>query len=164
MYERRYGIMKKLVDMTQLKTPGKSGIMDALKLLGDQEIIQMKYVRQFLIILLVTFLGEACRYLLPLPVPASIYGLLLLLAALLAGIIKHEQVKEVSRFLIEVMPLMFIPASVGLLESWGALQGILAEVLAITAVSTVLVMGVSGVVTQRIIRRRGGKERERDAV
>ena len=79
----------------------------------------MKYVRQFLIILLVTFLGEICRYLLPLPVPASIYGLLLLLAGLLTGVVKLEQVKDVSRFLIEIMPLMFIPASVGLLESWG---------------------------------------------
>ena len=119
----------------------------------------MKYVRQFLIILLVTFLGEICRYLLPLPVPASIYGLLLLLAGLLTGMVKLEQVKDVSRFLIEIMPLMFIPASVGLLESWGALSGIFAKVLVITAVSTVLVMGVSGHVTQWIIRaeRRKGK-------
>ena len=118
----------------------------------------MKYIRQFLIILLVTFLGEVCRYLLPLPVPASIYGLLLLLAALVTGVVKLEQVKDVSFFLIEIMPLMFIPASVGLLESWGALNGILAEVLIITAVSTFLVMGISGLVTQIIIRRERKRE------
>ena len=52
----------------------------------------MKYIRQFLIILLITFLGEVCRYLIPLPVPASIYGLLLLLGALLGGVIKLDQV------------------------------------------------------------------------
>ena len=119
----------------------------------------MKYIRQFLIILLITFLGEVCIYLILLPVPASIYGLLLLLWALLAGVIKLDQVKEVSCFLIEIMPLMFIPAAVGLLESWGALSGIFAEVAVITAVSTVLVMGISGIVTQWIIRAERRKEK-----
>ena len=112
----------------------------------------MKYIRQFLIILLITFLGEVCRYLIPLPVPASIYGLLLLLGALLAGVIKLDQVKEVSCFLIEIMPLMFIPAAVGLLDSWSALRPILLSVAAITVVSTVVVMVISGKVTQKIIR------------
>ncbi len=90
----------------------------------------------------------------PLPIPASIYGLLLLLLALLTGALRLEAVKEVSEFLIEIMPLMFIPAAVGILESWGALKGIFAQVIVATVVSTVLVMGVSGWVTQRLIRSR----------
>ena len=49
---------------------------------------RMKYLRQFLIILLFSFLGEGLKALLPLPVPASIYGLVLLFAALELGIIK----------------------------------------------------------------------------
>lgn len=116
----------------------------------------MKYLRQFLWILLFSFVGEVLKYLIPLPVPASIYGLLLLFAALLSGLIKLEAVKEVSKFLIEIMPLMFIPAAVGLLNSWGALSGIFLQIMAATAISTVLVMGVSGIVTQWIIRRKGG--------
>lgn len=120
----------------------------------------MKYIRQFLLILLVTFAGEVLKYLIPLPIPASIYGLLLLLAALLTGVIRLEAVKDTAKFLIEIMPLMFIPAAVGLLDSWAALSGIFAEVMVITVVSTVLVMGISGVVTQFIIRR-GRKNNER---
>lgn len=112
----------------------------------------MKYIRQFLWILLFSFAGELLKSLIPLPVPASIYGLLLLLLALLSGVLRLEAVKDVSRFLIEIMPLMFIPAAVGLLESWGVLKGIFVQVMAATAVSTVLVMGVSGWVTQRLIR------------
>ena len=119
----------------------------------------MKYIRQFLLILLVSFVGEALKYLIPLPIPASIYGLLLLLAALLTGIVKLEAVKDVSRFLIEIMPLMFIPAAVGLLDSWGALSGIFVQVIVVTVISTVLVMGVSGVVTQFIIRLERRKEK-----
>ncbi len=119
----------------------------------------MKYIRQFLWILLFSFAGEMLKFLIPLPVPASIYGLLLLLAALLTGLLPLESVKEISKFLIEIMPLMFIPAAVGLLESWGALSGIFWQVAAATAVSTVLVMGVSGQVTQYLIRRQGRKQK-----
>ena len=119
----------------------------------------MKYIRQFLWILLFSFAGELLKFVIPLPVPASIYGLLLLLLALVTEILRLESVKETSKFLIEIMPLMFIPAAVGLLESWEALSGILIQVLTATVVSTVLVMGVSGMVTQALIRKKQGGKR-----
>ncbi len=119
----------------------------------------MKYIRQFLWILLFSFAGELLKFVIPLPVPASIYGILLLLLALVTGILRLESVKETSKFLIEIMPLMFIPAAVGLLESWEALSGILIQVLTATVVSTVLVMGVSGMVTQALIRKKQGGKR-----
>ena len=50
------------------------------------------------------------------------------------------------------MPLMFIPAAVGLLDSWGILQPILIPILIITVITTVLVMAVSGIVTQKVIQ------------
>lgn len=73
----------------------------------------MKHLRQFLIILLFSFLGEGLKALLPLPVPASIYGLVLLFAALELGIIKLSAVEDAGKFLIEIMPVMFIPAGAG---------------------------------------------------
>lgn len=118
-----------------------------------KEVTAMKYIRQFLLILFLSFLGEILKSLIPLPVPASIYGLLLLLTALLTHVIPLEAVKDTAVFLIEIMPLMFIPAAVGLLESWDALSGVFIQVMVATAVSTVLVMGISGAVTQLIIRR-----------
>ena len=82
----------------------------------------MKYVRQFWVILLLSAMGEALHVLIPLPVPASVYGLVIMLIALGTHIIKLEQVKEASEFLIEIMPVMFIPAGVGLLTAWGILN------------------------------------------
>lgn len=120
----------------------------------------MKYVRQFAIILVVSFLGEALKALLPLPVPASIYGLVLMLAALMLKIIPLEAVKDAGKFLIEIMPLMFIPAAVGLTQSWGKIEPILVPLIIVTAVSTVLVMAVSGRVTQMVIRRKEGRDRK----
>ena len=114
----------------------------------------MKYLKQFAVILTMTFLGEVLHLLLPLPVPASIYGMVLLLISLMTGIIKLEQVRETGTFLIEIMPIMFIPAGVGLLDSWSSLRPILIPVLVITVVSTIFVMGISGKVTQFVIRKR----------
>jgi holin-like protein len=111
----------------------------------------MKYVQQFGIILIVTFIGEAFKFFIPLPVPASIYGLILMLLALKTKIIPFEQVKDAGAFLIEIMPLMFIPAAVGLLVSFEALKDIYIPVIFITILTTVLVMAVTGRVTQFII-------------
>lgn len=58
----------------------------------------MKYVRQFLIILVISFIGELLRYYIPLKIPASIYGLVLLFAALELRIIKLVSIRETSRF------------------------------------------------------------------
>lgn len=113
----------------------------------------MKFIKQFLIIVIISFVGEVCNKWIPLPIPASIYGLVILFVALMTGAIKLEQVKETGKFLIEIMPLMFIPAAVGLLDSWKVLKPIWIPVVVITLVTTVLVMVVTGRVTQFVIRQ-----------
>ena len=96
--------------------------------------------------------GELLKAALPLPVPASVWGLILMLAALKTGVLKLSQASDAAVFLIEIMPVMFIPAGVGLMESWGELKAVLVPVLVITLVSTIVVMVVSGRVTQAVIR------------
>ena len=116
----------------------------------------MKYFRQFFLILAISFAGEILHMVLPLPVPASIYGLVLMLLALVTGIVKIEQVKDTAVFLI--MPVMFIPAAVGLLDSWSVLRPTIVPVIVITVLTTIIVMVVTGRVTQNVIRK--GREKE----
>lgn len=118
----------------------------------------MKYVIQFLIIAAFAFVGELLHGFIPLPIPASIYGIVLLFIALELKWVKVSDIREVSSFLIAVMPIMFIPAAAGLMESWGAVKSSVWEYAIITIVSTFVVMGVSGAVTQFVIRR--GKKNE----
>lgn len=119
----------------------------------------MRYVKQFGIILLISFLGEVLHALLPLPVPASIYGIVLLFLCLQTGLLKVSAIRETSRFLIAIMPMLFLPAAVGLIESWDVLQPVWVPYLVITVVSTFVVMVCAGRVTQGVIRRgRKGKE------
>ena len=111
----------------------------------------MKYFRQFGIILAVTFIGDILKHLIPLPIPANIYGMVLMLLALKTKIIPIDKVKDTAIFLIEIMPLMFIPAAVGLLTTWDVLKNIYIFIILITLLSTIIVMGVSGKVTQFVI-------------
>ena len=119
----------------------------------------MKWLFEFGIILFVTFLGEILYAVIPLPIPASIYGLILMLAALCLKIIKVEQVQTAGKFLIEIMPPMFIPAAVGLIEVWPQLRQVLLPMLVITVVTTVIVMVVTGKVSQAVIRRKKKEEK-----
>jgi holin-like protein len=113
----------------------------------------MRLIRQFLIILGVSFAGEVLSFLLPLPIPASIYGLVLMLILLLTGLVKLHQVKTAADFMIEIMPLMFIGPSVGLMESLPALKAMLLPLTVILVVSTVVTMAATGLTAQSLIRR-----------
>ena len=122
----------------------------------------MKYMKQFGIIMGISFMGELLKFLLPFPIPASIYGLLLMFVALCTGILKLEQVEKTADFLVQIMPLMFIPAGVGLMKEWDALSRIWLPFVVTIVITTVVVMAVTGQVTQWMMRKnkvsKSGKE------
>ncbi len=118
----------------------------------------MKYLKQLLIIVAVAFVGEVLNHFIPLPVPASIYGIIILFALLETGLLKLSAIRETAAFLVEIMPVLFIPSAIGLIESWGIIRTNLAAFLVMTVVSLLTVMLVSGRVTQAIIRAGRRKE------
>lgn len=113
----------------------------------------MKYIFRLNIILGISLLGEFLGAVIPLPVPGSIYGLVLMLLGLCTRIIPLESVEAPGRFLIDIMPVMFIPAVVGIINSWDAFRAMLVPALVIIFITTFLVMGVTGRVTQAVMRR-----------
>ena len=112
----------------------------------------MKYIRQFAIILTISFIGEVLNSIIPLPIPASIYGIAILFTALCTGVIRLEQVKETGKFLIAIMPLMFIAPAVGLIDSWDTMQSFIVAIAVISIVSTITVIAATGHATQLIIK------------
>ena len=117
----------------------------------------MKYLSQFLIILGFTLAGEALQRLIPLPIPAAVYGLLLLFAALCLGLVKVAQVKETGNFLASLLPLLFVGPTVGIAEQWELVGPKLLPVLLLLLASTVLTFAVAGRITQW--RLSGGGDR-----
>ena len=98
---------------------------------------------------------------LPLPVPASVYGLVLLLAALTTGFVKLEQVKETGTYLTGIFPLLFVPAAAGIMELWAEMGQLLPILIAILPV-TVLVMAAAGRTTQALTARNKKEEADHD--
>ncbi len=112
----------------------------------------MKYIKQFGIIVLLAFLGELLHEVLPFPIPASIYGILLLFLCLEWKVIPVSAIRETSRFLIDVMPIMFIPAAAGLMDSWQIIKASWVSYGIITVVSTFAVMIISGKTVQAVMK------------
>ena len=117
----------------------------------------MKYIPQFLYILSFSFIGEVLQAVVPLPIPADIYGLVLLLIALATGLLKTSQVSEAANWLISTMPILYVPICVKILEYWGIISQNAVAIITITVLSTFLVFAVSGLVTQWLMKRRGAK-------
>ena len=118
----------------------------------------MKFVKQFGIILVISLIGELLNFLIPLPIPASIYGLILLLAALLLGLVQLDDVKEVGLFLTGIFPLLFVPAAAGVMELWAEMGSMLLPIVIAIIPVTVLVLVTSGHTTQALTRRKQSKK------
>ena len=117
----------------------------------------MKYMKQFLVIILVSFLGEIFNFFLPFPIPGNIYSMVIMFVLLMTGCIKVHQVKEVSQFLLDIMPILFIPAAVGIMTKVEEIKSMWWQVIIITIVTTAIVIVISGRVTQAIIRKNSKK-------
>jgi len=119
----------------------------------------MKYMSQFAIILLATFAGQLLNTLIPLPVPAAIWGMVLLFAALASGILKLEQVEATTDFLSGLMMLIFVPFGVNLMTSYNQLAGSILKIVLVIVLSTFVCFFVTGKTADFIIGRREGKEK-----
>lgn len=121
----------------------------------------MKYVRQIFWIILFSCLGELCRFLIPYPIPASIYGMVLMFIALATKLLPLDEVRDAGGFLVSFLPILFIAPTVNIMACWDAIKNEIIPLLLIIIIPTVLTFGVSGLVTQWFIRRRkGGKEHD----
>lgn len=120
----------------------------------------MKYILQFGIILFISFIGELLNELIPLPIPASIYGMIILFTALCTGILKLSHVRETGKFLIAAMPLMFIAPAVGLIDSWGTMQEFIIAIAVTIVFSTIAVIAGAGHMTQLIINLKEKKKKD----
>lgn len=114
----------------------------------------MKYVYQIGLISMICFVAEMLHEFIPLPVPASVYGLIMLFLLLCFKVIKVEQVEDVSSFFMLIMPLLFISPSVSLITSLDVIKGQVIPLIIMVALSTIVVTVVTGVVAQGVIRHK----------
>ena len=117
----------------------------------------MKVFRQILIITTICGVGQVLEFLIPLPIPAAIYGFVLLFLALCTGLLKESHISETADFLISGMGILFVAPAVNILAYYDLIAPQLAKIALVVVVSTGVVFGVSGLVTQWI-RKKGDSE------
>lgn len=122
----------------------------------------MNYIFQLAIIFGISFVGEILNALLPLPVPASVYGLVILFLLLYTKIIKLEQVETVAEYMMAVMPLFFIEPTVGIINSYGLIKGNILTLFIACFLSFVSVIFVTGLVSQSMIRMKRNKTGDKE--
>lgn len=106
------------------------------------------YLKQFSIIILFTLAGELCHGLLPFPIPAAIYGLVFMVLALTLKLLRLEAVRETGKFLVSILPLLFVVPTVGLMDYWDLIRENLLQLGILVLVTTVITFGVAGMVTK----------------
>lgn len=120
----------------------------------------MKYIKQIMIIMLFSFIGEVLNYYILLSIPASIYGMVLLFIALKINIVKIEQIEETAEYLLSIMLIFFIPASVGIMDTFFEYKQSMLPIIVIVFISTILVISVTGLVSQFIIKTTDKKRKK----
>ena len=120
---------------------------------------KMKYVKEIVIIFGITMVGELLNMFIPLPVPAGVYGLFILLGGLCTKVISLSDVEVTGNLLLDLMPVMFIPAAVGIIDKIEELKAIMIPMLIITFVTTFIVMTITGKTAEWIIKRQKKREK-----
>lgn len=104
------------------------------------------------------YLGVGIVSYLHIPLPGSIVGLLLLVLSLIFKLIKVEYIQDGAGFLIGVLTLFFIPATVGVIDYPELMSGTgLLIILAVIA-STLISIYVTGLLTQIIEKKELAKK------
>ncbi|NKI73320.1 hypothetical protein Dpoa2040_000507 [Dickeya sp. CFBP 2040] len=107
-----------------------------------------QYLRAFALIYLCLFAGNAISALLPITIPGSILGMLILFALLASQILPSSWVKPGCRLLIRHMALLFVPIGVGVMNYFGILRDQFGPIVVSCLISTFVVMIVVGYTTQ----------------
>lgn len=120
----------------------------------------MKYLKQLAVISLAAFVGEFLSVVLPLPVPGSVYGMLLMFMGLCLKVIKLEHVEDVADYLLLIMPVFFVAPGVGIIDAYPSIKESVLALVLVSFITTILIMVATGSVSQFLIRRKRKKKEE----
>lgn len=99
-------------------------------------------------------IGNVLQEIFHLFIPGSVIGMILLFLLLKLGIMKLKWLEEGTSLLLRHLTLFFIPVTIGFMEYLELFKGRGLLLLIITVISTALVMGVGGAVSEQLARRK----------
>ena len=117
----------------------------------------MKIICQIGVIFAVCWFSQLIEAALPVPFPASVIGMLLLLALLATGLLKIEHIREKADFLLANMAFFSLPAGVSVINYFDVLGRSAVALVLVCLLSTVITFGATALsirFTLRLLERR----------
>ena len=115
------------------------------------------FFHQVSVISIVLLVSKMIESFMPIPMPASVIGLVLLFICLCTGIIKLGQVEKVGTALTDNIGLLFVPAGISVIKSLGLLAAHPILILGLIFISTLLLLLCTGFFSQMIVKMTDSK-------
>lgn len=116
-------------------------------------LLVWEYIRAFFIIYLCLYVGIGIASLLPVAIPGSILGMLVLFTLLATQVLPVAWVRPGCNLFIRYMALLFVPISVGIMNDVDILTAQFGPIVVSCLVSTLIVLVTVGVLSQRLHRQ-----------
>lgn len=120
----------------------------------------MKFVMQFGLIAGLTLIGEILYKVIPFPIPASIWGMVILFLLLLTKKLKLEEIEDTADFLLGIMSIMYVPIGAELIVQYTGIKNEIIPIAIISVVSTLICFFVTGKVCELVMKMKEKSSRE----
>ena len=105
---------------------------------------EYSFCQQAVIFSIIILISKFVANLLPIPVPSSVVGMILLFIALCTGVVKLEQVEGLSNSLSKVITFLFVPSGISLVNSLDLMASYGLQIVFVILVATLALLFVTG--------------------
>ncbi|MFD8018253.1 antiholin-like murein hydrolase modulator LrgA [Staphylococcus warneri] len=111
------------------------------------------FFQQALTLAVILFISKIIEAVMPIPMPASVIGLVLLFIALCTGIVKLEQVESVGTALTNNISFLFVPAGISVINSLPILSKSPILIILLIIISTIFLLVCTGYASQLLVTK-----------
>lgn len=109
--------------------------------------------QQALTLAVILLISKIIESFIPIPMPASVIGLVLLFIALCTGIVKLGQVESVGTALTNNISFLFVPAGISVINSLQILSQSPVLIILLIIISTILLLISTGFASQLLVTK-----------
>ncbi|KIL26212.1 antiholin-like murein hydrolase modulator LrgA [Bacillus altitudinis] len=110
------------------------------------------FLSQAFIFATVMFVSNLISMYLPIPMPASVIGLVLLFILLTTKIVKLEQVEQLGSSLTGLISFLFVPSGISVIQSLGVMQEVGVQVVGVIIIATIMLLAATGLFSQLLMQ------------
>nr|MDF9458447.1 antiholin-like murein hydrolase modulator LrgA [Bacillus pumilus] len=110
------------------------------------------FLSQAFIFATVMFVSNLISMYLPIPMPASVIGLVLLFVLLTTKIVKLEQVEQLGTSLTGLISFLFVPSGISVIQSLGVMQEVGVQVVGVIIIATIMLLAATGLFTRLLMQ------------